>query len=483
MSEKAPSPFKQSLDDFEQNKAEHDAQRWTEELQGDAGKTDFSDKARQRLDDLDAYYKHLEDMAGKEGRTADDVFNEGQDRLDAEDAVKIPEMYAAAEEEDHKWEEDKKAKFLEKINSDARLRRIDAISQEVENLHNKKIDGMSEEEIAQTEKLIQRREGALEALLSMYEESDDFDPLVADFMMDRSTNVAIPEKKTETEREHFEGTLPIDEDDTERVDWPEEEPREDDEREPIEDDLEGDEEREPLEDDLEDDEHTDEREPIEDDLESDDEREPIEDDDLEDDSDIETGADRRNGSWLRAPIWRATLALKSLKDSLLAAKDSLVDRFSGPENRGNRRVAYVVVGAVAVAAAIITYRLTSGASGSGGGGTPNAFGQAADQAGGGSGSQIPPFHDHDTYLPNGGGTASQEMLPDASNTVHPNEGLYEVMQNNNVDPSDWHDRLSKIGPDLAKKGWAYFDNNNNEWRISHTGQLPQDVLDLIKNGK
>jgi len=207
-------------------------------------------------------------------------------------------------------------------------------------------------------------------------------------------------------------------------------------------------------------------------------RERIQDtlDDDEDD-DEEPSPERRTNrinTWLGTAINRARIALDDFGQYLRGLS-------TNPERRVARRVAIGVLGAAAVAGVAIAWKA---------GAFDNLFGNGANTGGGTQAAMdnaqhpttIPPFHDHETYLPNGG-SASQEMLPDPSNTVHSGEGWNEVMANNNIDPSNFHSRLTEIGPDLAKKGWAYFDNNHGEWRISHTGQLSQDVLDLIKNGK
>jgi len=165
--------------------------------------------------------------------------------------------------------------------------------------------------------------------------------------------------------------------------------------------------------------------------------------------------ERPRGAWWQTPIIRAQNAL-----------ESFANRLQGSEKSGSRWLVGGVLGAIAVAGAYLYFRNGTAPS------APSNSNALSDAVTHGAHGGIAPHDMHSTI-----------ETPNASNTVHYNEGWDEVMQNNKVDPSDWSDRLRQIGPDLAKKGWAYFDKAHNEWRISHTGQLPQDVLNLIKNGK
>jgi hypothetical protein len=64
MSEQAPRSNPR-LENFEANKAAHEQAQYEDALYGEAGVTDFSDEAKKRLHEADAYEQHLESMADR----------------------------------------------------------------------------------------------------------------------------------------------------------------------------------------------------------------------------------------------------------------------------------------------------------------------------------------------------------------------------------------------------------------------------------
>ncbi len=68
-----------------------------------------------------------------------------------------------------------------------------------------------------------------------------------------------------------------------------------------------------------------------------------------------------------------------------------------------------------------------------------------------------------------------------AHTVTPGEGWYQTFKDMGIKSDEWSSLLKKVGPVLHEKGWAY--NMHGSWGISHPGQLPDDVLELIKNSR
>ena len=80
--------------------------------------------------------------------------------------------------------------------------------------------------------------------------------------------------------------------------------------------------------------------------------------------------------------------------------------------------------------------------------------------------------------------ASPAALPEFSvdaHTVVPGEGWYQTFKDMGIKSNEWSSLLKKVGPSLQEKGWAY--NMHGSWGISHSGQLPDDVLESIKNSR
>ncbi len=70
----------------------------------------------------------------------------------------------------------------------------------------------------------------------------------------------------------------------------------------------------------------------------------------------------------------------------------------------------------------------------------------------------------------------------SAHTVTRGEGWYQTLKEMGItNETDQANRLVKVGPALQKLGWAY--PRGNSWGISHTGQLPENVLKLIKNSR
>ena len=72
--------------------------------------------------------------------------------------------------------------------------------------------------------------------------------------------------------------------------------------------------------------------------------------------------------------------------------------------------------------------------------------------------------------------------PEASNAEQ-GEGWYQTFTEMGItDSTEQANILNKVGPDLQAGGWAY-PMGNGSWGISRSGELPNDVLKLIKNSR
>jgi len=164
MSEKAPNPFQQQLDEFDRNREVHHAKEWMDEIQGEAGKTDFSDEAKKRLEEAAEYYDHMGGFAEDE-RSA---YDRNLDRLD--DSVESDAVRREGEALERAFENDPK------------LRRMDYLSREIDRMRK-----MSDEDKAKERdpERLKNYEDRLQEMLEEYSRSESYNPAIADLLMDR----------------------------------------------------------------------------------------------------------------------------------------------------------------------------------------------------------------------------------------------------------------------------------------------------------
>jgi hypothetical protein len=169
MSEKAPQPsrFQEALGKFDENMATE----WENRLQGEAGKTDFSDDAKKRLEESEAYYRHMEGLDGKD--RGEEVYNQQEAAFgnEWEEAIADDEAFNQARED----------ALEEKFASDPSLRRMRNISQEIADIRDTKVTASNDKELKER---LAKREDALQELLVDYEASDGFNQAIADMLMD-----------------------------------------------------------------------------------------------------------------------------------------------------------------------------------------------------------------------------------------------------------------------------------------------------------
>jgi len=201
MSETAPRSNPR-LDDFEANKAAHEREQFENELYADAGKGDFSDEARKRVEEADAYERHMEELAKRERTPLNDDNSAEAIRARIDASYKFDADHPESRAYDQEWDDaiaendrhdadkmneefDAKAKadaIEAKIAADPKLRRMNYLAEQIAELRNKPVDENADDDIIRLKGL----EDNLESYLSKYAESDDFDAELADLMIERS---------------------------------------------------------------------------------------------------------------------------------------------------------------------------------------------------------------------------------------------------------------------------------------------------------
>lgn len=168
----------------------------------EAGITDISDEAEQRISEADAYQAHLEKMS--ERPTVD--YSDSSARRETLDFAGLNEEPTyAAEREQKVMDAALEAKFA----ADPKLRRLEGVSKEVHELREQLVNADNAEELG---KKLENREDALAELLMAYTKSDDYDPALAQVFVDRTDMASLDEasKKAfdeENERRAFKATL------------------------------------------------------------------------------------------------------------------------------------------------------------------------------------------------------------------------------------------------------------------------------------
>ena len=148
MSSNKPSEIADRLNNFAANQADFEAQQFEDSLMGEAGKTDFSDEARTRLEEASKYEAHMKSMAGRS--ETHDPFEAGLDALDNGEGSDALDRA---------------------IQNSPQLRRANMIAQDIAR---RRAEGGTTNEA-----YIVDQEAKLEALLNEYTESADGDQDVA----------------------------------------------------------------------------------------------------------------------------------------------------------------------------------------------------------------------------------------------------------------------------------------------------------------
>jgi hypothetical protein len=481
MSEQAPRSNAR-LDNFEANKAAHDQEAFEKKVYGNAGTTLFNERALRRVEEGATYETHMEQFA------ADDrsAFDRGLDRLESgevEGAFDREHADAIAENEAfdarNVAHEDEVAATIE---ASPELRRMVAMARDIAELKNRQVSDDNADMLVDR---LKDKEDKLNELLIAYSETEGASDEIIDSIIDstesietKSTSEAEPATEASESVEAAESSdgadrskvdasradeevVPVS-DEASTVDVPE---REDVDMSWLDDaEASEDEEVVPVSDEAS---TVDvpEREDVDmswlDDAEASEDEEPAQAE--------EESAPKERFSWLRHPFLRAGMLYGN-------GMNRLSERSRSKESkRGSATMTAVALGAIATVGAITAYKL---------GAFDSLFGHA-------HGGNVDPSH-----LPQGGGhTGATPEVPaapphtpeamtfsPAAHNVHGGEGWYETFHDMGIPKDEWSSLLQKSGPELHAHGWAY-QMGNGSWGISHPGNLPQDMLELIQKNR
>lgn len=492
MSERIPfSSADDRLKNWEASQAAHEAAQYEEEMYGEAGKTNFSETARQRLNEASEYEKHLQSM---------------QERGDEYDAFEA--TLDAAEGGEHLDAIDRT------IVADKSLRRMQRMASEVADLY-------ATEVTADNEKTLSRRlkdkEDKLEELLVKFNdestlstsEKDDIIRRIID-SSDRSEPTLAPEAGAEAttdaddlvEKEDAASTADTAESGTDASDKPEKAAETPIEPYDVEADIEAtkqqlkdaaDKKAEDAIDQIKNSEQAKaDRELLEhvseEGLEDEDgELEPVSEEGLEDqpDEDVETETDEEQSTEQRkkGAVRKFFSTISKAFDkaavgtgyALTAASQKLIKR--GGQKSGEtdeefeaRKRKYgraAIIGTVAVAGAVLASRL-AGAEAGGGSAHAAEVGNsdALDSLLGG------PL-DTDT-----GGADTIEYSKDALR-VDNGEGLLQTFKEMGIPAKDRQELLNEVGPKLVRMGEAYRDPSIGGYGLNGDGRISRRALDVI----
>jgi hypothetical protein len=208
MSEQAPRPMSNRLEQLAANREAKAAEKYEQALYGDAGTpANISDAAEQRIHEADAYQAHLAKLAERSNKSLlDDTYLAGEDRRSVLDFQALNEEPSPGLDQqrneayaDHQLHEEQAqlnehvaqeadAILEAKLASDPTLRRLDLVSRQVETARNTLVDADTDSEDAAR---LKRFEDKLQDLLTEYSKSDDYDEALADVFIDRSDMKAL----------------------------------------------------------------------------------------------------------------------------------------------------------------------------------------------------------------------------------------------------------------------------------------------------
>lgn len=144
------------------------------------------------------------------------------------------------------------------------------------------------------------------------------------------------------------------------------------------------------------------------------------------------------------------------------------------EKKGKKtKFAIIALGTVAAVGIAVGMKYGLGHNGGGGHNVGPDDIPGGNGNGGGHETDLPPHNPTTTPSPE---------FSSAAHRVDPGEGWYQTFKDMDVPANERADLLQKVGPKLAENGWAY-KMPSGEWGISHPGQLPDSMLELIKNSR
>lgn len=200
--------FQRNKEEFERKKAAAERGAFEHSLYGEAGESSFTETDQnpdaaypeleqndlKRLQEADEYERHMERMAQPDYRSANWSVEKDSD-LNTMPSRAYEAEIEAAYVENEAFDEAKRAhesEINDKFEANAKLRRMKLMAQEIAELRNKSVDSKRRELGVDS---INDKEDKLQELLLEYEASDEFDPEIADVIVNMTENNPGPKDR------------------------------------------------------------------------------------------------------------------------------------------------------------------------------------------------------------------------------------------------------------------------------------------------
>ena len=491
------------LDNFEDNKAAAQQADFESELYGEAGSTDFSDEARNRVQEADAYERRLESMGERGDMSDSDYYDELASDVSGQNGH-MNELHDEALGMNEVFDDAATAEaeaLSQKANADPRVRRMQMIASDIARIGSTEV---TPENDTRASGAHGEKQDKLEALLVQFsEQPGDFTPEEVDAITSKIINMTESAQATESSTDTDEQ---IDEEPAIRVEkWVPPMTAEEAQQklEAVQrvkqqmeaeqaDDAEYDSEAQAA--------RMDERlSPISteglDDVDAAAEENvisteglepveiPVEEGESLEEYEARNGIDTENLEpvVVDAPNDSERMTIRDrftpagayavLSSRLNQLRNRRGERSDDSKERKGRKRVLVGLGVVAAAVGGVylakQYGFDMPSFGN------NGSGEGAKEA----------------LKPRGGDASGMNWndFDPSARRVTPGEGWNSTFDQMGIAKKDWGDVLKTAGPKLGKLGEAYFDNNAGEWRISRPGKLSEDALRVIasssrKNG-
>jgi hypothetical protein len=461
--------------------------------------TGHREEDEKRVQEGAEYYKHLEELA-KRSDDYDPYNNETtHTAFDREwdDAIAENEAFDAARNE-------AQAAFEAKMQADPTIRRMNMIANNIAELRAKLVTPETADADA---KRVDDLEDKLTELLAEYSDSPDYDAAIESYIIDRTAeaggsgdNEPVAQAAAEPAAPSASPEQPAAEQTNVRV--------ESEAREESDDTDDSDEvlvpTDHPAEDAVRDDESLEEyeeriganREPVPligDSIEISDPLELTANDAEEEQTPAEEAAERQDApeaevapntnrlTWrdaLRNPGAYLATRMENYRLSHQRIDDDHTGERRGISDKNLKRLVGVVAGVVI---AVSAYKLGNDIFGDHSALADAANNAAGNHPGGNIGGDVAPTPAAPAPAVEGSGQNwNVPNYSEAARTVTAGEGFNQTFLEMNIPESEWPSLLQKVGPQLPD--WAY-RMPNGSWGISHTGTLPDSVLQLIENNR
>jgi len=198
MSESAPRTNSR-LENFDANKRAHEQAAFEASLYGEAGATDFSDEARRRVEEADAYERHMETIQARPEAGA-------LDHLAPADGAENPyyaNLQAEASEMNQAFDAEKaaaataaEAELEATMQADVHVRQMMLIAESIAETGSTQVTPENDARLSQE---LKDKEDRLEALLLKFSETSDLSDSDKQAVMDRIINMTEARSVADTE--------------------------------------------------------------------------------------------------------------------------------------------------------------------------------------------------------------------------------------------------------------------------------------------